>query len=1124
MIARDPATDAQVIAADPKASTWLSANAGSGKTRVLTERVARLLLAGTPPQNILCLTYTKAAAGEMQNRLFKTLGAWAMKSDALLSDALAQIGAGSDVDLAEARTLFARAIETPGGLKIQTIHSFCAALLRRFPLEAGVSPGFAEMDESAQRRMLGDLAEQLAESDPDGAFSGFIGQAGTEEFDRLLAEFSSKRTLFQGAVDRGDILKALGFPTTLDGQSILAKLDPNPAFFDDFMPFLRDGSKNDNKAYEKLAALNYQEISFADLSILEDVFLSKSNKDEEKSLKAKIGAFPTKATREAMGPAAEKALNDLMARTEMARAQRLALDAAERTLAMRRFARILLPAYEAEKARRGWLDFDDLIEKAAALLSDRDAAQWVLFRLDGGIDHILVDESQDTSPAQWRIIELLTGEFGAGEGSRDGVDRTLFVVGDKKQSIYSFQGADAEAFDRMKSAFGERLSVAGGLQERELLHSFRSAPAILEVVDATFKGDAGNGVGAPIRHIAYHEDRPGRVDLWPLVERQETDDDQPWEDPVDKPSPEAPSAELSRGIAQEIARMIADPDATVEDGDGPRRLEPGDFLVLVRGRSAQGDLFQTLIRAIKSENIPVAGADVIKLEAELAARDLRALLAFLALTEDDLSLACALRSPLFGLSVDDLFHIATGRKDGVTLWQALRISDKHPEARTMVQDLLDKTDFLRPYELLERILVRHNGRSNILARLGAEAEDGVDVLLDLALTYERQHTPSLTGFLAWLDGETVEVKRAMDQAGGTVRVMTVHGAKGLEAPVVILPDTMRADRARRTQILVDETQTPYWSVSQDRMPDVLKAAAETSHRRNTEELQRLLYVAMTRAESWLIVCGFEQGRDPGQTWYHDVEAGLKDCYAEPLETRLGTGLRLERGRKMARMEAAEAIAPTDAPGLPDWTAREAPEPGAASATLSPSDLGGAKALPGEGAPEDEALRHGRQVHKLLEHLPGYEPERRGDIAVKLLAFGEDAAPEAEARTMGQGVSGLIERPDLRWMFAPDTLAEVDVSAALPELGDRRILGVIDRLVVSDDAVTIVDFKSNRVVPETERDVPNGILRQMGAYLCAIRQIYPTKEIRLTILWVSNGSVMTLSHDIVMVALKETATS
>ncbi len=1124
MTSRDPATEAQVIAADPRASTWLSANAGSGKTRVLTERVARLLLAGTPPQNILCLTYTKAAAGEMQNRLFKTLGAWAMKSDPLLSDALAKIGTERNVDLAEARTLFARAIETPGGLKIQTIHSFCAALLRRFPLEAGVSPGFTEMDEGAQRHLLTDLAEQLASDDADGAFSSFIGQAGIEGFDRLLTEFAGKRALFKEGVDRAEILASLGFSSALNSQSILHELDPNPGLLSEITSLLRTGSSNDLKAHEKLAALNFQEITLADLIILEDVFLSKSNKDEEKSFRAKIGRFPTAKLIKEMEPTTLSDLNDLMVRSEEARRQRMALEAAERTLAMHRFARLLLPAYEAEKLRRGWLDFDDLIERAAALLSDREAAQWVLFRLDGGIDHILVDESQDTSPEQWRIIELLTGEFGAGEGSRAGTDRTLFVVGDKKQSIYSFQGADAEAFDRMKSVFGERLAVEGGLQTRELLHSFRSASAILDVVDKTFTGDAARGVGSSVRHIAYHDDRPGRVDLWPLVERQDADEDRPWDDPVDKPSPEAPSAQLARWIAQEIATMINDPGATVEDGDGPRRLRPGDFLVLVRGRSAQGDLFQTLIRAIKAKGIPVAGADVIKLEHEMAAKDLRALLAFLALTEDDLSLACALRSPLFGLSEDDLYGIAAGREDGVTLWQALRTSDTHPETIAILQDLLDKTDFLRPYELLERMLVRHEGRRKILARLGAEAEDGIDVLLNRALAYEQKHTPSLTGFLAWLDGETVEVKRAMDQAGGTVRVMTVHGAKGLEAPVVILPDTMRADRPRPTQILSDEAQRPYWSVSRDRMPDTLKSAADASNRRNTEELQRLLYVAMTRAESWLIVCGFEQGRDPGRTWYHNVKAGLEVCGAETLETHFGAGLRYESGRPMARLEAEHADSTSKGIDLPAWAGRDAPEPDRPDAPKSPSDLGGAKALPGEGAAEEEALRHGRQVHKLLEHLPGYEPGGRADIAAKLLSFGEDAAPEQEARTMGQEVSDLIERPDLDWIFASDTLAEVDVSAVLPELANQRILGVIDRLVVTDDTVTIVDFKSNRIVPHHEQEVPAGVLRQMGAYLCAIRQIYPDREIRLMILWVSNGSLMTLSHDIVMVALKGTATS
>lgn len=1121
----DDATKAQIVSADPAVSTWLSANAGSGKTRVLTERVARLLLAGTSPQNILCLTYTKAAAGEMQNRLFKTLGAWAMKPDEGLSEDLSRIGAGDGVDLAEARTLFARAIETPDGLKIQTIHSFCSALLRRFPLEAGVSPAFTEMDEGAQRHLLAEIADRLAAEDRDGVFTDFIRLVGGEDLDRLLARIASKRTVFNRTINRADMLTGLGVLGDLDEAAILARLDPDPLLFERLLPILHQGSKKDGEARDKLATVDFNAFSTADILVFEDVLLSKKNKDDdEKSFRARIDVFPTKAVREAMDPGLLEALNNLMLRTETARRERLALEAVEQSLVLQMFAAVFLPAYEEEKQRRGWLDFDDLISKATDLLSDRAAAQWVLFRLDGGIDHILVDESQDTSPAQWQIIALLSGELGAGAGTRGDVERTLFVVGDKKQSIYSFQGADAVAFDKMKAFFEEKLTAEGGLQSRELLHSFRSAPAVLEAVDGTFRERAARGLGDAVQHIAYHGGRPGRVDLWPLVERSEGEEEQPWDDPVDLPSPEAPSARLARGIAQEVAQMIEDPGATIETETGSRRLLPGDFLILVRGRTAQGDLFQTLIRALKAEDIPVAGADVVKLQAELAVKDLRALLAFLTLVEDDLSLACALRSPLFGLSEADLFKVAAGRGEGVTLWQALRASGHHAETVAVLKDLLDKTDFLRPYELLERLLVRHDGRKKILARLGAEAEDGVDVLLDLALQYEQKQTPSLTGFLAWLDAETIEIKRAMDQAGGTVRVMTVHGAKGLEAPVVILPDTMRADLPDKDRILIDGTGRPYWSMAQDRMPDALKSSADAVSRRNTEERQRLLYVAMTRAESWLIVCGFEQGNRSPHTWYGDVEAGLRHCNAGPLETPFGEGLRLESGGPAMRIETPAEAHVEDVVALPEWAAEPAPKPDRRMTPLSPSDLGGAKALPGEGVSEEEALRFGRQMHLLLEHLPLHAPTDRQDAAVKLLAFGEDAAMEGEALAMGETVSALIERPDLHWLFAEDALVEVDVTAMIPELADAVVAGVIDRLIVGEDAVTIIDFKTNRVVPESEEQVPRGVLRQMGAYLGAVRQIYPDRRIDLAVLWVANGVFMPLSHDIVMSALKETATS
>ncbi len=1053
----------------------------------------------------------------MQNRLFRTLGAWAMMPDPDLADTLVRIGAGTALPLENARTLFARAIETPGGLKIQTIHSFCAALLRQFPLEAGVSPGFTEMDESAQRHLLADLLETLAEADPDGAVSGLARYHSGADLPKFTTEIVSRRSAFATPPDRAALLRAHGAPENLTPADLIADLALDPDLLGSLLSALKSDEVNFS-AFDRLAQIDPNNVRLSDLEALEHHMLTKQ--DAKSPFSPKKNRFPKKEVKLLLSPQERKDLHALMDRLAGLRPLRLALAATDRTLALHRFAARLLPAYETEKARRGWLDFDDLIARAATLLSDSAAADWVRFRLDGRIDHILVDESQDTSLSQWRVIQRLSEEFGTGEGAEG---RTLFVVGDKKQSIYSFQGADLDVFEEMRARFSEQLGAAGGMRERALLHSFRSAPAILRAVDATFY--TGTGLGGAPTHIAFHEERPGRVDLWPLVEPQGKREEPVWYDPVDLVSPDHPARILSARIATEISRMIADPTMLVVEKGVTRRAHAGDVLILVKGRTGQGDLFQSLIRALKSEGLPVAGADVMRLDAELAVKDLRALLAFLALPEDDLSLAAILRSPLFGWSEDRLYRLAAGRGSRY-LWR--RLVDEaadHPDTHPILRDLRDQADFLRPYDLLERALVRHCGRRRLLARLGAECEDAIDEMLSLALAYERQEVPSLTGFLAWLDGEAVEVKRPLDQSGRAVRVMTVHGAKGLEAPVVFLPDTMRPPDNKPKNIVLDPDGGAHWLPAKLERPALLTAAREEIARRDALERQRLLYVAMTRAETRLIVCGIGDGEKSDGTWYGDVRAGLEAAGATPCAMPTGEGgLRLENGDWTAEIRDASTTREEPEADLPAWAEAKAPLPPARSKPIPPSDLPGAKALGGEGRSEEEAKRHGRRIHLLLEHLAPLPPERHPETAVALLAAGEDAAPEDEARALAEGVTALLARPDLTEIFAPDALAEVPVTAALPELGGARMRGVIDRLLIGPERVLIVDFKTNAVVPVTPAETPDGILRQMAAYRAALTQIYPHHRIDTAILWTATGRLMVLPHEIVMASLATPATS
>ncbi len=1113
---RNAASERQVQSADPRASTWLSANAGSGKTRVLTDRVARMLLSGVDPGRILCLTYTKAAASEMQNRLFARLGEWAMKEDASLRQALAKLGVEGAVDasrLARARQLFARAIETPGGLRIQTIHSFCASLLRRFPLEAKVSPQFTEMDDRASALLRDEIIDELADNGAPEVIAALAGAYTGEDFGALAGEVAGRRAAFAQCLSEADCRALFDVPQGQTEGDILAQvfLGGEAEWLPEATAIIATGSANDVKAADKLRGLDLARVDMAPLSALEGVFLTGAK--TKMPFSAKLGTFPTKGMQPKLGQLLDR-LEDLMRRVEAARGQRIALAAARRTATLHRFAAVFLPEYKARKEARGWLDFDDLITHAKALLTDPLVAQWVLFRLDGGIDHILVDEAQDTSPDQWRVIELLADEFTTGRGARE-EPRTIFVVGDKKQSIYSFQGADVEAFDEKRDLFKGKLEqVQTPLQELQLEHSFRSSHTVLRLVDLTFDARREKGLGGEVKHIAFFPDMPGRVDLWPVIEKSTVQKPENWFDPVDLITEEHHASRLGRKVAETIKGMIdRGAQIPVKGGAASRAVHAGDFLILVRRRS---EIFSAIIQACKAAGLPIAGADRLKLGAELAVRDLAALLAFLATPEDDLSLAACLRSPLFGWSEQQLYALAQPRKG--FLWRALENDPAHGETVSILQDLRDQADFMRPYDLIERMLTRHDGRRKLLARLGAEAEDGIDELLSQALAYERNDVPSLTGFLGWLETDDVEVKRQMDSAGDRIRVMTVHGAKGLEAPIVILPDTAQYRARERAELFV-LPQGAVWKTPSAESPEAIAQARATKKARDEAEAMRLLYVAMTRAQSWLIVAaagaaGKEKDDDDdasGVVWYRLVQEAMVAAGATAQADGTLTLTEGDWPPDLGPQKQASITAPT----LPPWASAPAPEAPRPDQPINPSSLGGAKALPGDISPDDDnraAMDRGTRLHLLLEHLPDCPAEDWRRIAAALL----DGAPDqAELLAEAQAV---LTHPDLSDLFGPGTLAEAPITA---HLDGKPMLGTIDRLLVTDGRVLAVDFKSNLLVPETVSAVPEGLLRQMGAYHTALSQLYPDRQVDVALLWTRAAQVMLLDPDIVRLALGRT---
>ncbi|MBK4217620.1 double-strand break repair helicase AddA [Paracoccus caeni] len=1104
----DDATRNQIEAADPARSTWLTANAGSGKTRVLTDRVARLLLAGTPPERILCLTYTKAAATEMQNRLLARLGKWAMLPEAELRAELRILGEAGEPDLREARRLFARAIETPGGLKVQTIHSFCAALLRRFPLEAGVPMGFSELDDRSARALRAEIVEEMAE-EGDPAIRDLTALQSGDNLDSFLAGLS--QTDFRDPPDPATIWAAMGLPVGLTGDALLAQVFDGSEgdLFDVLIPLLHGSGTNDQKLAAKLTGPRWRDPGMAELEVLCDALLTGAKTKEPFS--AKIGTVPAVGLQRGAAKAFMPDLEDLMLRVQEARPSAMALGLAQKTLALHRFGHAFTGRVNQRKAAHGWLDFDDLILRTADLLDNSSMAQWVLWRLDGGIDHILVDEAQDTSPDQWRVIRRLTDEFTSGAGAHDRT-RTLFVVGDPKQSIYSFQGADIAVFEEMRDRFDHDFAaVQQPMQQRGLAHSFRSSPAILSLVDAVFDGPAAQGLGDPPRHIAFRDALPGRVDLWPALPEPEKPERADWTQPVDAPAENAADTELARAIARQIRAMLGTPILDAKSGL-PRAIGPGDIQILVQRRRG---LFDDLIRELKAANLPVAGADRLKLAAELAVRDITALLSVVATPEDNLSLAAALRSPLFGLTEDDLYRLAVGRPKNLFLRARLEES-QHDRAKAIFRDLFSQADYLRPYDLISRLLIRHGGRAALLARLGPEAEDGIEELLSQALAYESVETPSLTGFLVWLASDDVQVKRQLPGgSGGLIRVMTVHGSKGLESPVVILPETQKrkADNRARTVRLDD---LPVWKGSAEERPDPVTDAVAEHDQRQEEERRRLLYVAMTRAESWLIVAAAGETGSGMESWHAMIAEGAGRVALERSEIEIdgiGTGLRLAFGNWPAGPVAAAAVAKAQV-AVPDWALRAPPPQPDYVGPVAATSLGGAKVLGGpvEDADRAAAMLRGTRLHLLLEHLPGQAREAWRDVATSALSGDEGGLPdEAELTALLAEVTAVIDAPDLTEIMSPgpdaELLREVDLSAPLPGIGILH--GTIDRLIVTDECILAVDYKSNSEVPAAPEATPEGILRQMAAYRDALRLIWPDRRVEAAVLWTATRSLMML---------------
>jgi ATP-dependent helicase/nuclease subunit A len=1101
--AGQPLMIALAPALDPARNAAAIASAGSGKTWLLVSRVLRLLLAGAAPGGILALTFTRKAAAEMREQIHRRAHALANADDATLDAELRKLALGPEPELRRrARTLHRALLFEPYPPRAMTIHAFCQDLLSRFALEAGVPPGFelAE-DESAwlaraYRRLLARL-QRDPQAPAAQALAALLEEGLNEQgLESLVFGFLQRRADWWAYTQgqQAPLAWALaqleaqlcGAPRAeaepLDGDALSARLK--------FL--LRWLQKVDG-----VGAIKPERIEPAleargeeRLRLLREALFTKDGAPYA----FRIGAG--KRQKLSADEAEHFAhTHRLVVAAVEAESQRQAI---VRSLAYNRAALTLgsaaLAELQAELAQQRTLTFADLEWRACWLLESGAGAEWVRYKLDQKIDHLLVDEFQDTSPTQWRLLLPLLQEMAAGYGARA---RSVFIVGDAKQSIYGFRRANPELLPAAAAWLGENLAAA----RLPLDASRRSAPAIIDFLNALFApAELARAIGFGA-HSTHRIHDWGRVEIAPLIkaQRAEAAGATDLRDPLTSPRQ---TEELTRALREGRAvaariRALIQAGIGIATSDGERALGYGDVMVLARKRTHLPALEQALTEA----GIPFVGSSRGTLLETAEARDLVALLRFLDAPHRDLELAQVLRSPLFSASDEDLVALAASARSGGGWRAALKGCAGQRPALARAVRLLETWSPLAArlpvHDLLDRIVRDADAAARYEAALPAAAaarvRSNLGALLQLALETDSGRYPSLARFLEWLEasqGADDAPDEAPPQAAADqVRVLTIHAAKGLEAPAVFLVQAASVDARRTPPWLVD------WPADAPRPthflapgPDQTRAAPiqallERQSQREQRESLNLLYVAMTRARQFLHVSGFA-ALNQGQrvSWYDLALQALErlaPSSADPLPGAIEGALHYASGP--VRMGLARPEPPLAAPE--DERLRQPLRQSSPENPAPPSALAEASA-----AVNEAALRHGRAVHSVLQALsaaPEQDQARlRAGTEARLATKLEDAAWQRALAAARR----VLAAPELARFFDP--AGYVRAWNEIP-YADGEATGIIDRLVDDGRCLWILDYK-------TARGETAALVRryrpQLESYARAIAKIWPGRPL------------------------------
>ena len=1108
------ATKQQMSASNPRQSVWVEASAGTGKTKVLSDRVLRLLLSKVSPQKILCLTYTKAAAVEMNERIAKRLSLWAVIEEEELEKELKNllgndfIETKKDEILNFARTLFAQLLDAPGGMKIQTIHSFCQDILKRFPLEAGISPYFDVLDDRNAKEILQEIKLDLLkstffcdDSQLKDAVKHLTQTVSEFKFPEIMNMITQNRTKIGDLIEKynGNLSKIfekleeclnVKRTETEDDIKIEALSNINKTELKNVISALLKGGKTDVKNAQCLCLIGEGEINSETYNEYRSIFLTA-----EKQIRSRL------ATKDAIKEYPE--ILDFMtneAQKILDTENKLAsLSILKSTSSVLYIAKNIIDKYNQYKKIYSTLDYEDLIIITKNLLENKDVTDWVLFKLDGGIEHILIDEAQDTSPNQWAIIRAITQEFFAGVGQYDNeINRSVFVVGDRKQSIYSFQGADPNEFDKMYNYFKQKSEQ---FLKVHLDVSFRSTKAIMDCVNILFENEvAKKGVvaqGEHINHLPFRLGDGGKVEIFPLVKinKEDKNEEYNWRIPVGRIKKQSVSDMLAKQIALNIKNMVENKDI-LESQNRPVRY--GDFMFLVQQRKS---FVEEFVRACKEIGVNVAGVDKLKLLEQIAVLDLISLGKFLLLPSDDLSLAEVLKSPIFGLNDDDLFELCYNRKG--TLFERILKNEKYGSVAIKLKEWLNLVGYVRPFELYSQVLINGKARQNYISRMGCEVEDILDEFLNLTIIFEQKHNPTLESFINWIVKDEVVIQKEMEQGDSdTVKIMTVHGSKGLQAPIVILADTTKIKNKSNKSELLWQDDIVFFPQSASCYDNNCKAIKNKNLEADFDEYRRLLYVALTRAEDRLYIAGFTKDDDAKEeSWYKLLQNNIKSnisqsdddkkiVYQIPQENEF---------KKTAKIETIEKEkcdysylfekAPIENPLAKPYTPSKGNED-EVEIVSSPLDENG------------NFYKRGTIIHKLLQFIPSIDEENRESAMYQFLEKNLYEYSKLEHEKIVIEIMNLCkEHCDL---FSQNSKSEVPI---IGEVDGKFISAKIDRLVVKEDKVLIVDFKTNRPAAKILTDVPDIYLKQMATYKTLLKNIYPDKNVETYLLWTNTCNMM-----------------